>query len=66
MHSAVTKPLISRKNQKAKLTFAGEHVVSTEQNWTKVHFSDESKFNLFGSDGKHFVQCQTEERLNPE
>lgn len=54
-HSAVTKPLISRKNQKARLSFAEEHVVWTE-NWSKVHFSDESKFNLFGSDGKHYVR----------
>ncbi len=30
-----------------------------------VHFSDESKFNLFGSDGKHYVRRQTGERLNP-
>ncbi len=66
MHSAVTKPLISRKNQNARLTFAEEHVVWTEENWSKVHFSDESKFNLFESDGKHFVWCQTGERLNPK
>ncbi|KAL0150600.1 hypothetical protein M9458_054101 [Cirrhinus mrigala] len=58
-HSAVTKPLISRKNQKARLSFAEEHVVWTEENWSKVHFSDESKFNLFGSDGKHYVRRQT-------
>ncbi len=65
-HSAVTKPLISRENQKARLTFAEEHVVWTEENWSKVHFSDEIKFNLFGSDGKHFVWLQPEERLNPK
>ncbi len=38
-HSAMTKPLISRKNQKARLTFAEEHVVWREENWSKVHFS---------------------------
>lgn len=65
-HSAVTKPLISRKNQKARLRFAEEHVVWTEENWSKVHFSDESKFNLFGSNGKHYVRRQTGERLNPK
>ncbi len=65
MHSAVTRTLISRKNYEAKLTFAERHVLWTE-NWSKVHFSDESKFNLFGSDGKHFIRRQTEERLNPE
>ncbi len=46
LHSAVTKPLIGRKNQKAKCTFAEKHVVWREKNWSKVHFSDESKFNL--------------------
>ncbi len=66
MHSAVTRTVISRKNYEAKLTFAEKHVLRTEENWSKIHFSDESKFNLFGSDGKHFVWHQTEERLNPE
>ncbi|KAF7702517.1 hypothetical protein HF521_001800, partial [Silurus meridionalis] len=33
-HSAVTKLLISRKNQKARLSFAEEHVVWTEENWS--------------------------------
>ncbi len=35
-----------------------------KENWSKVHFSDESKCNLFGSDGKHYVRRQTGERLN--
>lgn len=60
------KPLISRKYQKARLTIAEEHAVWTDENWCKVHFSDESKFNLFGSDGKHYVRLQTVERLNPK
>ncbi len=63
MHSAVTKPLINRNNQKAKFTF---DVVWREKNWSKGYFSDENKFNLFGSDGKHYVHCQTGERLNPK
>ncbi len=33
---------------------------------SKVHISDESKFNLFGSDGKHYVRRQTGERLKPK
>ncbi len=52
MLSALTKLLISRK---ASLNFAEEHVVRREENCSKVHFSDESKINLFGSDGKHFA-----------
>ena len=29
-----------------------------------VHFSDESKFNLFRCDGKRFVKCKNGERLS--
>lgn len=35
------------------------------ENWSKVPFSDESKFCLFGSDGKHVVR-QTGRRQNPK
>ncbi len=51
VHPAVTKRPSSRKNQKATLTFAKEHVVWREENWSKVHFSDESKFNLLSPMG---------------
>ena len=50
------KPLISKKNQKVCLDFATEHIVWTEEQWNMVHFSEESKFNLFGSDSKRFVR----------
>ena len=57
------KPLISKKNQKARLNFAAEHVWSEEQ-WSQVHFSDESKFNVLGSDGRNYVRRKIGERLN--
>ena len=38
----------------------------TEEQWNIIHFSDESKFNLFGSDGKRFVRCKNEECLSPQ
>ena len=59
------KPLISKKNQKVHLDFATEHVVWTGEQWNMVHFRDESKFNLFGSDGKRFVRHKNGERLSP-
>ena len=31
-----------------------------------VHSSDESKFNLFGSDGKRFVRSKNREHLSPQ
>ena len=60
------KSLISKKNQKVHLDFATEHILGTEEQWNMVHFSDESKFNLFGSDGKRFVGCKNGECLSPQ
>ena len=59
-----SKPLISKKNQKARLKFSIEHVVWTEDQWSSVHFSDESKFNVLGSDGRNYVRRKTGERLS--
>ena len=50
------KPFISRKNRKARLDFARKYLNWTVSDWKLVHFSNESKINLFGSDGKRFVQ----------
>ena len=48
------KPLVSSKNK--RLEFANRNVIWTYENWAKVFFSDESKFNLFGNDGKNNVK----------
>ena len=37
-----------------------------EEQWNLVHFSDESKFSLFGSDGKRFLRRKNGERLSPQ
>ena len=50
------KPLVSSKNKKKRLEFANRYVIWTYENWAKVFFSDENKFNLFGNDGKK--QCK--------
>ena len=50
------KPLVSSKNKKKRLEFANRYVIWTYENWAKVFFSDESKFDLFGNDGKK--QCK--------
>jgi transposase len=50
------KPLISEANRKARAAFAKDHLHWTKEEWAKVLWSDESKFNLFSSDGVRYVR----------
>ena len=50
------KPFISIKNRKARLRFANEHLNWSREQWSKILFSDEPKFMLFGSDGIRYVR----------
>lgn len=49
------KPFINKKNQICRLSFAKEHVNKDFDYWNTVIFADESKFNIFGSDGMTYV-----------
>ncbi|GFU91897.1 transposable element Tc1 transposase [Trichonephila clavipes] len=53
------KPLIGKRNIVKRLKFAKEHILkrtkSFQRFWNEVIFSDESKFNIFGSDGRRMV-----------
>lgn len=49
------KPFISEVNRVKRLKFATEYKDKTIDFWKSVIFSDESKFNIFGSDGKKMV-----------
>src|SRR5688572_16882792 len=46
------KPLLSKKNIKARLDFAKAHQYWTSDDWERVIFSDETKINRFNSDGR--------------
>ena len=50
----------------SQLKFAAEHVLWTEEQWDCVHFSDESKFNLFDCNGRRFVRRCSKERYSPQ
>ena len=58
------KPLVSSKNKKKRLEFSNRYVIWTYENWAKVFFSEESKFNFFGNDGKINVKRRIGERLS--
>lgn len=60
------KPLLSKKNIRARLEFAATHAEWSTEKWKNVLFSDESKFNLFRSDGVCHVRRPKDERLNPK
>lgn len=49
------KPLISEKNRKLRLEFAKNYLDKDTHFWDSVIFTDESKFNIFGSDGRQKV-----------
>ena len=43
-----------------------EHIDWTVEEWKQVVFSDESKFNLFGSDGKQYCRRRVGEEFRPQ
>uniref|UniRef100_A0A8C5MJ28 Transposase n=1 Tax=Leptobrachium leishanense TaxID=445787 RepID=A0A8C5MJ28_9ANUR len=49
------KPLVSLKNRKARLEFAKQHLTKPSQFWNKILWTDETKINLYQSDGKSRV-----------
>lgn len=65
-YKTVKKPLISKKNRLARLQFARKYLKWSLQKWKCVLFSDETKFNLHGSDGRCFVRRPKGESLNPK
>lgn len=50
--TARMKPLISKKNKKKRLEYAKAYLNHGPEYWSRVIFTDESKFNIFKSDGK--------------
>lgn len=49
------KPYINERNRKRRLQFAKEYIEKPVSWWQDVIFCDESKFKIFGSDGKERV-----------
>lgn len=60
------KPLLSKRNRLARLEFARQHIHWTKADWKRVCWSDESKFNIFNSDGIQYVRRPAGKRLDPK
>jgi transposase len=60
------KPFLRAKNVKERLKFAKVHEDWTEADWRQVIYSDETKINRFGSDGRVWSWCRDEDPLLPQ
>ncbi|GFV63976.1 transposable element Tc1 transposase [Trichonephila clavipes] len=60
------KPFISLQSQKKRFKFAKTYQLKTDNFWKKVIFSDESKFNIFGSGGHRTVWRKLNTALDPK
>lgn len=56
-------PLITDKNKKVRLNYAKAHKNKDFSFWKDVLFTDESKYNIFGSDGRPYVWRKSNEEL---
>ena len=54
------------QNQKKRLELAKTYQLKTDNFWKKIIFSDESKFNIFGSDGGRTVWRKPNTALDPK
>lgn len=60
------KPFVSLKNKKIRLQFAHSYAGKDFSFWKNVIFTDESKYNLFGSDGRVNVWRKPNQEMNPK
>lgn len=59
------KPYVSKVNRQKRLEFAKGHTQCEMAFWNSVIFSDESKFNIHGSDGRDKVWRKPNTQLDP-
>jgi hypothetical protein len=59
------KPQLSHTHIRKRFEWAADMLELTADDWRDVVYSDESKFNLFGSDGKQYCRRRPHEELEP-
>jgi hypothetical protein len=58
------RPLLKPHHRKSRLEFAERHLEWTLEDWKRVIWSDETKINRLGSDGRKYVWKNVGEGLN--
>ena len=58
------KPLLRAKKKQKRLQWARNHKDWTKEKWNEVRWSDESKFEIFGSKRRVFVRRFKGERAS--
>ncbi|KAH9133342.1 hypothetical protein AeRB84_020477 [Aphanomyces euteiches] len=62
----IKKPFISKANREKRLKFALEHQFLTSDDWMRLLFTDESPFNLHGSNRKVYLWRRPGEEFKDE
>lgn len=58
------KPLLSKKNIKARLEFVKRYASWTDDDWSRVIWSDETKINRYCTDGRQWNWKREGEKIN--
>ncbi|KAF2899161.1 hypothetical protein ILUMI_07012 [Ignelater luminosus] len=59
---AVKKPKLTARHKQNRLKWAKHHINWSIKKWNKVFWTDESKFEIYGSNRRVFVRRQKQER----
>jgi transposase len=60
------KPLLTKEHVSKRRKWARAYAAWTVEQWKSVMFSDESKFNIFGSDGRQYCRRGPGEEYRPK
>ncbi|KAG1033783.1 hypothetical protein G6F43_013509 [Rhizopus delemar] len=61
----VKKPLLTKVQKARRLAWAEEHKNWTSDDWRRMVFSDETKVNVYVSDGCKYYWGRPDDKLQP-